>query len=101
MNFLKKVTSNWEKQSAAHHESGVSAKKTLDSLMYHMMREDAKKWALVKTIEDYVAEQNISNDYMVKFAKKLMWFTNALLQKYGAGDEQIKEVVKEDEDKES
>lgn len=101
MNFLKKVTSNWEKESAAHHESGIPAKKTLDSLMYHMMREDAKKWSLVKTINAYVAEQNISKDYMVKFAKKLMWFANVLLQEYGSGEEVVKEVVKEDEDKES
>jgi hypothetical protein len=91
-----RVVSALDGESDAHHESGVSATKTIDSLMYHLMREDkVKKLSVLKTIEDYVEEQGIDNEYMVAFSKKLLGLSKALLNKYSAEEEPEEEESKD------
>lgn len=86
-------------ESDSHHEASVSIEKTVDSLMYHIMRGDVsdekKRQEMMKVTEDYVEAQGIDSEYMSQFASKLGAFAKALKARYSEAEEEPEEEEEE------
>lgn len=105
MSFLNRVKMKYVAAAPggayAHHEKGVTAEKTMDSLMYHLMRDDVsddkKKQTMLQTVESYASEQGLESAYMVDFARKLSGLAKALSAHFSSTETPAEEPETEKE----
>jgi len=74
----KKIKAEPEGAEAHHNARGLSAKDSIDSFMFWLMKNPGQPLHFIGDLEDYVTKHNIKPDYMHEFAKRLNMFGRML-----------------------